>query len=35
MFVKFEINKKSEYWWLSIFSSLLFVLVGVIMGVAL
>ena len=35
MFVKFEINKKREYWWLSIFSSLLFALVGVIMGVAL
>ena len=35
MFVKFEINKKREYWWLSIFSSLLFALVGIVMGVAL
>ena len=35
MFIKFEINQKSEYWWLSIFSSLLFALVGIVMGVAL
>ncbi len=35
MFVKFEINKKREYWWLSIFSSLLFALLGITMGVAL
>lgn len=35
MFIKFEINKKREYWWLSIFSSMLFALVGIVMGVAL
>lgn len=35
MFVKLEINRKKEYWWLSVFAGLLFALLGATMGVAM
>lgn len=35
MFIKFEINKKREFWLLSLFASGLYALLGIIMGVAL
>lgn len=34
MFIKFEINKKREYWLLSMFAATLYALLGIIMGVA-